>query len=151
LPADGDAFFGLLDARDRIVRIHGAMMLAYLRDPRALDAVRSLGAAPEGEALTVARIQRAAAPVFACAIGAKDGSLEMCVFNSTEKPAGGLRAREIPEKPGGSARVFPIEGSIPVHEGELISIPLEGGDPPVEIAIEAAAPAATRAPADDEP
>jgi hypothetical protein len=141
LAADADAFYELLDARYRIVRIHGAMMLAYLRDPRALDAVRSLGAAPEGEALVVARIQRAAAPVFACDIGARDGSLEMCVFNSTAKPAGGLRAREIPAAPGGPARSFSIEGSIPVHEGEIISIPLEGGEPPQEIVIESAAPA----------
>jgi hypothetical protein len=141
LAADGDAFYELLDARYRIVRIHGAMMLAYLRDPRALDAVRSLGAAPEGEALTVARIQRAAAPVFACDIGARDGSLEMCLFNSTEKPAGGLRAREIPAADGAAARSFPIEGSIPVHEGEIISLPLEGGEPPQEIVIESAVPA----------
>lgn len=141
LPADADSFYDLMDARYRIVRIHGAMMLSYLRDPRALDAVRSLGVAPEGEALVVARIERAAAPVIACDIGARDGSLEMCVFNSTEKPAGGLRAREIPAEIGGIARTFPIEGSIPVHEGEIISIPLEGGEPPQEIVIESAAPA----------
>ena len=139
-PADAEVFHRLLDARYRIVRVHGAMMLAYLRDPRALDAVRSLGAAPESEALTVARIQRAAAPFIACDIGARDGSLEMCVFNSTEKPAKGLRAREALGATGGAARVFPIEGSIPVHEGEIVTFPLEGGEVPREIVIEAAAP-----------
>ncbi|NUQ78742.1 MAG: hypothetical protein HUU21_34890 [Polyangiaceae bacterium] len=144
LPADADAFYDLLDSRYRIVRVHGAMMLAYLRDPRALDAVRSLGVAPEGEALTVARIERAAAPVIACDIAVRDGSLEVCVFNSTERPAGGLRGREIPAEKGGISRTFAIEGSIPVHEGEVISVPLEGGDAPEEIVIEsaAAAPAA---------
>lgn len=138
LPADGDAFFGLLDSRYRIVRVHGAMMLAYLRDPRALDGVRALGAAPANEALTVARIERAAAPVIACDLRAQGGALEMCVFNSSERPASGLRAREV-RPDGGAPRVFAIEGSIPVHEGERIAIPLEGGDAPGEIILEAAA------------
>jgi hypothetical protein len=139
-PAPPDAYFELLSSRYRVVRIHGAMMLAYLRDPRAREAARSLSTASPLEAPVLARIERAAAPVIACDIKAQAGMLEACVFNAESRPAEGLTLREVSEgAEGGSAapRSFPIEGAIPVHEGMRVSLPLEG-DAPIELVAERA-------------
>jgi hypothetical protein len=139
-PAPPDAYFELMSSRYRVVRIHAAMMLAYLRDPRAREAVRSLSTASPVEAPTLARIERAAAPVIACDIKAQGGTLEACVFNAESKPAEGLTLREVSDggdDSGAPLRSFPIEGAIPVHEGARVSFPLEG-DAPLELVAERA-------------
>ena len=120
-PAPADAFFHLTSSRFRAVRVHGAMMLAYLRDPRAGAAARSLSAQSAADELTVGRIRRAAAPVFPCQIRRTEGRLSACVLNASSRPARGLSLREVtpPGKPG---RSFPVPLDVPVHEGRRVHI-----------------------------
>jgi hypothetical protein len=133
-PASPDAFFALTSARFRAVRIHAAIMLAYLRDPRAEEAARGLGeSGSPDDRPTLARIRRALEPVFACGITVSGGVLEACVFNASSQPKSGLSLREIPPGPSADAaapsltpRRFPIEGVIPVHEGVRLRFPIEG-------------------------
>lgn len=132
--APPEAFFALTRARYRSVRIHAAMMLAYLRDPRAIEALRALGPPPPEEAETLARIRRAAAEVFACAPEAGGGRLRACVFNAGVATRRGATLVEVGET-GGSLRRWPIEATLPVHEGLQLDLPLEG-EPPAELSVE---------------
>jgi hypothetical protein len=130
------------------VRLHAATMLAYLRDPKALDAARDLGATSAAEALLVARLERASAPVFACGLAAAGDALSMCVMNASTEPAADVVVREVvPEAEGAEVdggapapRAWPIAGVVPVHEGALVTVPLEGRAAPDEVAIARGAP-----------
>lgn len=136
--ASPDAYAKLVSSRYRIVRIHAAKMLAYLRDPRAEDALRSLGSASTAEALTLARIGRAAAPIFACDVAVSAGHLTACVFNAEAKPAAGLSLAVVPAEGSQPGLSFPIEGVVAVHEGTRVSFPFEGPEGPVEVSVERA-------------
>lgn len=117
-PAPADAFFALTSARVRAVRVHGALMLAYLRDPRAEDAARALAAQSSNDDALLARIRRAAAPVFACDVKREGERLDACIFNGASQPRSGISIREVPETPGATEpRSVPIDRPIPVHEG----------------------------------
>jgi hypothetical protein len=122
-PAPPDAFFELGSSRFRAVRLHGAAMLAYLRDPRAQALGRAIAVAGVGDADLLGRIRRAAAPVFACDVRRDGARLEACVFNGASQPKAGLSLREVaPGRAGGhpqtpEPRSFPIEATVPVHEG----------------------------------
>ena len=113
-PADG--FFALLSSRFRAVRLHGAAMLAYLRDPRAADAARVLAVQSASDAVILGRIRRAAAPVFACDVRHDGERLEACVFNGGSQPRSGLLLREVLAG-AGEPRVVSIAGTLPVHDG----------------------------------
>lgn len=120
-PAPADAFFALTSARVRAVRVHGAVMLAYLRDPRAEGAVRALAAQSGSDADLLARVHRAAAPVFACSIQRTPERLSACIFNGSAKPRPGIALREVQAAPGAEPRTLPLEHPIPVHEGYQVS------------------------------
>ena len=105
-------------------------MLAYLRDPRAESAARAIAAQSPDEEALLARVRRAAAPVFACDVARVEGRLAACIFNGASLPKAGLALREVAASP----RVFPIDASVPVHEGIRVNVPVEG-DPPAEIEV----------------
>lgn len=122
LPAPAEAFAELTRSRYRAVRVHGARMLAYLHDPRGREAALALdGRTPDDRAL-LAQIARAAAPVIACDPTLTDARLSLCVFNAAAQPRTGLELRALP---AGTPR-FPIEGTLPVHEGIRLDVPFEG-------------------------
>jgi hypothetical protein len=132
-PASPDAFFELTRARFRAVRIHAAIMLAYLRDPRTDKALSALGdMSSEEERLTFARILRASAPIVACEVTGVGRTLEACIFNGSSQPQGGLELREVAPAadpagaPAPALRRFRIEGVVPVHEGVRLHFPIEG-------------------------
>jgi hypothetical protein len=129
-PAPADAFFRLLSSRFRAVRVHGAAMLAYLRDPRADAVVRAMEAQGSSDEALLSQIRRAAAPVFACDVRRAEGRLDACLFNASSRPRAGLALREVAAAP----RAFPIEAAIPVHEGRAVAVavPDDLGD---EIAV----------------
>lgn len=135
-PAPPDSFYELLSARYRIVKIHGAMMLSYLRDPRAEEALIRLGPPASGEALVLDAIRRANASVFACDMKVVDGGLSLCVLNAGSKPGVGLWAKSAAAG-GQAAFEAPIGGALPVHEGERVWLPYPGEAPPDEVVIEA--------------
>jgi hypothetical protein len=124
-PAPAEAFAELTRSRYRAVRVHGARMLAYLHDPRGREAALALdGRTPEDRAL-LAQIARAAAPVIACDPTLAEERLAICVFNGAAQPRSGLELRALP---AGAPR-FPIEGTLPVHEGVRLEVPFEGALP----------------------
>jgi hypothetical protein len=139
-----DAFFELTRARYRSVRVHAAMMLAYLRDPRAIEALRGLGPPSAAEALAFARIRRAAADVIACGVVAEGARLRACVLNASASPQRGATLREVIEATdtpaSGAPRSWIVEATVPVHEGVLLDLPLQGDQAPAELAVEPRAP-----------
>lgn len=85
----------LLRANHRPVRLHGAMMLAYLGDPRAKEAALELKEAlRDDESAFLERVLRALADVRACEVRLSGTGparqLEACVFNSGNEPREGL-------------------------------------------------------------
>jgi hypothetical protein len=145
--APADAFFELTSARSQAVRDHAALMLAYLRDPRAEAAAQGIvGSAPR-EKLR-ADILRASQPLIACDLaiveessddpgagGAAPGELGACLFNGSTRPRRGAVLHEV----DGAARSWTVRGKVPVHEGVKVRLPLQGG--PVPSAIEVSDPA----------
>ncbi|APR80501.1 Hypothetical protein A7982_05848 [Minicystis rosea] len=126
-PAPADAFYALTSARVRAARVHGAMMLAYLRDPRAGDVARALAAQSSSDEALLARVRRAAASVIACDVRREGGALEACVFNGSSRARSGLSLREVTDAAGATPRSFAIPATVPVHEGirVRIQIPLD--------------------------
>jgi len=140
-PASPDAFFELGKARQRIVRIHAAKMLAYLRDTRANEVLTALGAPSPGEEIVLARIERASRPVIACDLApGPEGALSACLFNGSVTPQRTVALREVPAEEGASPRRAPLAVEVPVHDGVRVSAPLGGTGVPAEVEVELASP-----------
>jgi hypothetical protein len=80
----------LLHANHRPVRLHGAMMLAYLNDPRARQAVLDLREAlREDEAPYLRRLVQATSDVRVCNLHVEGGGatrrVSACVFNTSRE------------------------------------------------------------------
>jgi hypothetical protein len=134
-PAPPDAFFKLSSANYRMVRVHAAMMLAYHRDPRAIEAVRALGAASSREEKIFSRILRASSPLFACGLSKAGEEMQVCVFNGSSGPGRITALREVPEDASLNGRLWTVDASVAVHEGGKIAMPLGEGDLPVEVEV----------------
>jgi hypothetical protein len=96
--AGADAFAELLGANHRPVRLHAAMMLAYLGDPRAKEGAAKLrGALREEEASYLDRVLAAAEPSIACEIRGQtthDGhTVKLCAHNRGSQERSGLSMR----------------------------------------------------------
>ncbi|WP_437585392.1 hypothetical protein [Sorangium sp. So ce1000] len=133
--ASPDAFFQLTRARYRVVRIHAAMMLAWLRDPRARDALVSLLPAASAEEATLDRIRRATADVISCSVAVEEGRLRACLFNGGVAPVRGVTLREVAAVEGSAPRSWPVAATLPVHEGVEVKLPLEGSAAPEELEV----------------
>lgn len=134
-PATPDAFFELSRARQRVVRIHAAKMLAYHRDPRALDVLTSLGPSTPDEEKVLARITRAARPVIACDLAPSGGALEVCLFNGSLSPQRVVAARTLAEGETPAQRA-PLPVVVPVHDGVRVVVPLPQRPTPSELELE---------------
>jgi hypothetical protein len=124
-PADGDAFFGLLRARQASVRLHGATMLAYVGDPRAEGAARSLDGLAAAQEPVRDMVVRAASAVRVCAVKAKGDALEACVYNTTDEPL----SRPTLTEPSPGGRRVDLADDVPAHEGLRASFPGFGPAP----------------------
>jgi hypothetical protein len=109
----------LLDANHRPVRLHGAMMLAFLADPRAREGTLKLrDALREDEAPYLERLLLATGDVRTCRLRVSEGGrarkVQACVFNASAeaKPNLGLRVR------GLAAR---IDHQLPVEPPPLVA------------------------------
>lgn len=131
--APADRFFRLTSARQRVVRLHGAMMLAYLGDPRARDAAMGLSGLSLDEERVRDAVVRASSPLKVCGAEGDETDFSVCVFNGTSKPAPGLLVREVIET--GTAREVEVMSGIPVHEGFRVPFPLGDGPPPSEVVV----------------
>ena len=122
-PASPDAFFKLTSSKNRAVRVHAATMLAYLRDRRAADVVSALAVDADAESPWLSQIQRAIAPVIACDVRVRNGFLEACIFNSSEKSHPGVSVVDVRRENDGATRFeVPIETPIAVHDGVRIHV-----------------------------
>ncbi|MDF3068516.1 MAG: hypothetical protein K0R38_4117 [Polyangiaceae bacterium] len=98
--APANLFAELLTANHRPVRLHAAMMLTFLSDPRARDAVLELREAlREDEAPYLNRLIVAQAPVKVCKLQIEPArqSGSACLFNASNEPKKdwGLRVRAL--------------------------------------------------------
>jgi hypothetical protein len=96
--ASADAFADLLNANHRPVRLHGAMMLAYHGDPRAIQGATELSSAlREEEGPYLERVSAAARSTIACQIrsqGHLDGNtVQLCAFNRSKEAKDSLSLR----------------------------------------------------------
>ena len=133
--APANLFAELLTAHHRPVRLHAAMMLTFLGDPRARDAVLELREAlREDEAPYLNRLIAAQAPVKVCRlqVEAARQAGSACVFNGGAEPRKdlGLRVRALAEQvshgdPVGQppeVRVessYHVPGEMPPNEGRV--------------------------------
>jgi len=117
-PAPADTFVKLLAAKPPAVRLHGAMMLAYLHDARGREAAENLSDLSESDDRVRDMIVRAASPLFACNAGYKDGMLSACVVNDTENVVNNAVVQEV----GPDGRRFPLAEVLPPHNGVAVHV-----------------------------
>jgi hypothetical protein len=135
--APSNLFAELLTANHRPVRLHAAMMLTFLSDPRARDAVLELREAlREDEAPYLNRLIQAQAPVKVCKLeidpARRAGSA--CLFNSGSEPRKdlGLRVRALAQEVSHGDPVgqppevrlessYHVPGELPPNEGHVAS------------------------------
>jgi len=135
--APSNLFAELLTANHRPVRLHAAMMLTFLSDPRARDAVLELREAlREDEAPYLNRLLQAQGPVKVCKLevnaAARSGSA--CLFNagSESRKDLGLRVRALAAEVSHSEPVgqppevkvestYRVPGELAASDGRLAS------------------------------
>jgi hypothetical protein len=139
--APSNLFAELLTAHHRPVRLHAAMMLTFLGDPRARDAVLELREAlREDEAPYLNRLIVAQAPVKVCKleVEAARQAGSACLFNSGNEPRKdlGLRVRALADEvshgdPVGQPPEVKVEssyhvpGELPANEGRVATFGLD--------------------------
>jgi hypothetical protein len=137
--APSDRFAELLEANHRPVRLHAAMMLAYLGDPRAREGLLKLREAlREDEAPYLDRLLQATGDVRVCRLAVKQDmagvSVSACLFNvsaETKKELGvkvrGLDAAVLASDPVGnppnlvSEQVLGVPGELLTQTGVVVS------------------------------
>ena len=154
--APSDRFAELLEAHHRPVRLHAVMMLAYLGDPRAREALLKLREAlREDEAPYLDRLLQATSELRVCRLAVKQelggGSVSGCLFNNaaeSKKDLGvklrGLDAPVLASDPVGNPPnlvaedVLTVPGELPSQAGVVFSARLPSLDA-VPVAWEAIA------------
>jgi hypothetical protein len=147
--APTDRFAELLEANNRPVRMHGAMMLAYLGDPRAKEGILKLREAlREDEAPYLDRLLAATSDLRVCRLTvqaeAAGRSVRGCLFNAgaeAKKDLGvklrGLDAPVVTGTPVGAPpnllveQILGVPGELATQTGFAFSarVPAEGGSP----------------------
>jgi hypothetical protein len=153
--APTDRFAELLEANNRPVRMHGAMMLAYLGDPRAREGILKLREAlREDEAPYLDRLLAATSDLRVCRLtvqaDASGRSARGCLFNAgaeAKKDLGvklrGLDAPVVAGTPVGAPpnllveQVLAVPGELATQTGFAFSarLPAEDGSPLVWEAV----------------
>jgi hypothetical protein len=135
--APSNLFAELLTANHRPVRLHAAMMLTFLSDPRARDAVLELREAlREDEAPYLNRLIQAQAPVKVCKlqVEAARQAGSACLFNAGNEPRKdlGLRVRALAQEVSHADPVgqppevrtessYHVPGELAANEGRVAS------------------------------
>jgi len=139
--APSNLFAELLTANHRPVRLHAAMMLTFLGDPRARDAVLELREAlREDEAPYLNRLIVAQSPVKVCKlqVEAARQAGSACLFNSGAEPKKdlGLRVRALADEVSHADPVgqppevrteasYHVPGELPANEGRQASFSVD--------------------------
>ena len=146
--APANLFAELLTANHRPVRLHAAMMLTFLGDPRARDAVLELREAlREDEAPYLNRLIQAQAPVKVCKLQVEPARQagSACLFNSGVEPKKdlGLRVRALADEVSHGDPVgqppevkaessYHVPGELPPNEGHEASFTFDAHGERVE-------------------
>ncbi len=139
-PAPASSYQRLLGARQPLVRLHAATMLAYLGDPGAAEAARGLGELPPADELTRQRILRAVAPVRACDVHVEGGNLGVCVHNATSALV--REATVVEVAPDGRGRRRSVGEPLPPGAGIRLTFDAFG-EAPEELVVEEGGASAT--------
>jgi hypothetical protein len=136
----------LLSARNRPVRLHGAMLLAFLGDPRAKEGTLNLREAlRDDEAPYLTRLIQALSEVRVCELRVTGGSARRrasaCLFNTGKVPQKdlGLKIRGLehgldPMRPLAEPPTVLVEAALPIpgelapDSGRRVSVELDVGD-----------------------
>lgn len=153
--ASTNAIAELLKANNRPVRLHGAMLLAYLGDPRAHKAASDLREAlREDEAPYLDRLLKATQPLRVCQLqvvgSGNPREVQACIYNASKEPREnvGVKLRALsgavhPESPVAAPplidteRVYGVDKRLPPETGVVLrgSMPVE--DPSKPLSFEA--------------
>ncbi|MBW2525923.1 MAG: hypothetical protein JRI23_17200, partial [Deltaproteobacteria bacterium] len=142
-PADGDAFHELLEARLVPVRIHAAMMLAYLGDSRARAALGALGPLNAVEQQARAEIERALTPLRPCDQALEGGVMRLCLHNGTDRLLRRLVVAAEDAEPARSRR-WVVEDLFHPGRGLVVALPWPSKAPPTAVRLEALSAAAAQ-------
>jgi len=141
--APTNAVAKLLKAHNRPVRLHGAMLLAFLRDPRAREATVELGdSLRESESSYLRRLMESLAEIRLCRVQVSGTGAQRrliaCVFNTTDAPktpvevvVRALDATVSSSDPVGeppraiSEKSVSLPGSIPAKSGTFAQIDVD--------------------------
>jgi hypothetical protein len=133
----------LLKAHNRPVRLHGAMLLAFLRDPRARGATVELGdSLRESESSYLRRLMEALAEIRLCRIQVSGSGTQRrviaCLYNTTDAPktpvevvVRALDAKFSSSDPVGepprviSEKSISVPGSLPAKAGMFSQIDID--------------------------
>lgn len=133
----------LLQAKNRPVRLHAAMLLAFLGDARAREGALTLREAlREDEASYLTRVLHATAEMRVCQLqvvgSGRTRSVSACIFNASSEPERELgiqiRGLDGPVSPDTPTAVpptvvvesaFPISGELPARTGRGIRMSLQ--------------------------
>lgn len=145
--APTNLFAELLKANHRPIRLHGAMMLSWLGDPRAKDGALSLREAlREDEAPYIDRLTWTFGEIRTCGVeagaGANARNVHVCVFNTASEPRKNLALRLRALDRAFSHRTpveapplvlaeqtFKLSGELPPKQGSFASIAFETSNP----------------------
>lgn len=153
--APADRFFELLEANHRPVRMHGAMMLAYLGDPRAKEAILKLrDALRDNENPYLQRLLWTQGNLRTCDATVKGSDTSRiartCIYNAADTPqkdpALRWRALQTPvsyKKPIAepplvlSEITVRLETELAANSGVVVEAPfvLEGGEEPAQFEV----------------
>jgi len=114
LAAAPDAFFALAQASLEGVRVHGAMMLSYLGDPRAEASARALGQLSPRLEPARGRILQTHVPLTVCDAASGADGMTLCVFNGTDELH---RALVVTELGSGQPRRHVLRDLFLPHQG----------------------------------
>lgn len=120
LPAGTDAFVRLGRARLPVVRLHGAMMLAYLGDERALPMAKGV----DGLAVSAEHAKRgmldAFEPLHLCDVAATGAGVKACLHNGTDSLHRAMVVSELGADPARSWTIVDLFGP---RRGLVVHIP----------------------------
>ncbi|MBI4701565.1 MAG: hypothetical protein HY744_10455 [Deltaproteobacteria bacterium] len=134
--APPEAFRRTLAAKLSAVRLHGAMMLAYLGQAQAGEAARALGPLAGAEQAARAEILRSLEPLRSCDRRREGETLSLCVHNGMGAPVRELVLAEV-ESPGALGRRWRIEDLFAAGHALRVTLPLAGAAPPAALALSA--------------
>ena len=117
-----------------MVRLHGAMMLSYLRDERAAGFAKALGRLSPIEELARNEILATQAQLLICDRERGRGAVVGCLYNGTSRL---LRGVVIHELGASTPRSWTVRDLFLPGQGLRVSLPVDG-EPPAAFRVEPA-------------